>query len=80
MSRPGILFSPVLFGLMIDLRDLLCVAAHEEERDAEQGGNGQHHYRETWDALQTESNPLHDDATDQHPHSHSWQIHSTWEK
>lgn len=38
----GIAFGPVLSDLMIDFRDLLCVAAHEEERDAEQGGNGQH--------------------------------------
>lgn len=52
--------------------------AHEEERDAEQGGKGEHNYRETWDDLHGKPHFLHDDPTCQHAHSHGRQIHSTW--
>lgn len=69
----------MLSDFIIDLWDLLCGTAHEEERDAEEGGNGQHDHTETWDGLQRETHPLHDDPTCQHPHRYSRQIHSTWE-
>lgn len=64
---------------VVDLRHFLCGAAHEEERDTEEGGDGQHDRREAWDGLQRETCLLHDDAAHQHPHCDCWQIHSTWE-
>lgn len=65
---------------MIDLCDLVCVTSHEEERDTEQRGGGQHHYRETWDGLQGQTHPLHDDATQQHPYGNRWQVQSPWKQ
>lgn len=52
--------------------DFLCGTAHEEERDAEECGDGQHDHTETWDGLQRETHPLHDDPSYQHPYRHSW--------
>lgn len=72
--------SPILcIQVMIDLGDLLCGTAHEEKRDAEEGGNGQHDHREAWDGLQRETRLLHDDSTRQHPHGYCRQIYSTCE-
>lgn len=65
---------------MIDLCDLVCVTPHEEERDTEQRGGGQHHYRETWDGLQGQTHPLHDDTTQQHPYGNRWQVQSPWKQ
>lgn len=65
---------------MIDLRDLVCVTPHEEERDTEQRGDGQHHHGETWDGLQGQPHPLHDDATQQHPHGNGWQVQGPWKQ
>lgn len=64
---------------MIDLGDFLCGTAHEEERDEEEGGHGQHGDGEARDGLQGQAGLLHDDPAHQHPHRDSWQIHSTWE-
>lgn len=63
---------------IIDLHDIMGLATHEEEWDAEQRGGGQHHNGETWDGLQGQTHLLHDDSTHQHPHGDSWQIQSTW--
>lgn len=62
---------------MIDLCDIMCLTTHEEEWDTEQCGGGQHDHRETWDGLQGQTHPLHDDSTYQHPHSDCWQIQCT---
>lgn len=72
--------SPVLSDLVVvDLGHLLRGAAHEEERDAEEGGGGQHRHREAWDGLQREAHLLHDDSAHQHPHGYCWQINGAWE-
>lgn len=42
MCWSDILHSPGRCNWVIDLKDFLRLAAHEEERDAEEGGNDQH--------------------------------------
>lgn len=69
----------LVWSIEVDLCNFLGGAAHEEERDAEEGGHGQHHHREAWDGLQRETYLLHDDPTYQHPHGYCWQVQSTWE-
>lgn len=64
---------------MVDLGHLLRGAAHEEERDAEEGGGGQHRHGEARDGLQREAHLLHDDSAHQHPHGYCWQINGAWE-
>lgn len=65
---------------MIDLGYFLRGTAHEEERDEEEGGHGEHGNAEARDGLQGEAGLLHDDAAYQHPHGDGWQIHSTWDR
>lgn len=68
--------APALPGV-VDALDVPCGAAHEENGQADEDGEHEHHHGEARDGPQGEGEALHDDPSQEHPERRCRQVHSS---
>lgn len=61
----------------VDALDVASGAAHEENGQANEDGEDEHHDSEARDGPQGEAEAFHDDPSQQHPQCCCWQVHSS---